>query len=59
MTIWLKQVSSAEVAKNEMVLTLGWMNRYSSVEVFANKCFANARKRFSNLLTWVDKIQCR
>jgi transposase len=52
----LKQVAGIDVAKNELVVSLGRMNPDTSIEVFANKCFANTLKGFSDLLTWVAKM---
>jgi transposase len=52
----LKQVAGIDVAKNELVVSLGRMNHDTIIEVFANKCFANTPKGFSDLLAWVAKM---
>lgn len=52
----LKQVAGIDVAKNELVVSLGRMNADTSIEVFSNKCFANSNKGFSDLTTWVAKM---
>lgn len=52
----LKQVAGIDVAKNELVVSLGRMNPDTSIEVFANKCFANTPKGFSDLLIWIGKM---
>ena len=52
----LKQVAGIGVVKNELVVSLGRMNPDTSIEVFANKCFANTNKGFSDLVIWVGKI---
>ena len=55
----LKQVAGVDVAKNELVVSLGRMNPDTSIEVFANKCFANTNKGFSDLMTWVAKMMSK
>lgn len=52
----LKQVASIDVAKYELVVSLERMNPDTSIEVFANRCFDNAPKSFSDLLIWVSKM---
>jgi transposase len=52
----LKQVAGIDVAKNELVVSLGRMNPDTSIEVFANKCFANTAKGFADLMDWVAKM---
>ncbi len=55
----LKQVAGIDVAKNELVVSLGRMNPDTTIEVFANKCFANTNKGFSDLMTWVTKMMSK
>lgn len=55
----LKQVAGIDVAKNELVVSLGRMNADTSVDVFANKCFPNNSKGFSELINWVSKMMVK
>lgn len=55
----LKQVVGIDVAKNELVVSLGKMNADTSTEVFANKCFPNNPKGFADLTIWVSKMMVK
>ena len=51
----LKQVCGIDVAKDELVVTLGSLQETLSTKLFAHKNFTNNLKGFSNLLLWVAK----
>lgn len=52
----LKQVAGIDVAENELVVSLGRMKPNTIIEVFANKCFANINKGFSDLMSLVALV---
>jgi transposase len=52
----LKQVLGIDVAQKELVVSLGRLYEDLTVEVYANKVFANTPKGFTTLLSWVKKL---
>ena len=52
----LKQVLGIDVAKKELVVTLGKIYEDSSVELFAHRVFKNKESSFALLMKWVEKI---
>jgi hypothetical protein len=52
----IKTMDRPAIDKVKPDLSLGRMNPDTSIGVFANKCFANTPKGFSNLFIWVDKM---
>ena len=52
----LKQVVGIDVAKDELVVTLGCMHDDLSVECYAHKSFDNSAKGFTGLVAWVKKL---
>ncbi len=56
MTKPLKQTAGIDVAKHELVVSLGRMNPDTTVELFACKAFTNNIKGFNNLIAWVNKL---
>ncbi len=56
MTTFLKQVVGIDVAKNELVVSLGRIDESLSVEIFAYKTFKNRVSGFSMLKKWVEKL---
>lgn len=51
-----KQVLGVDVAKDELVTTLGRMLEDLSLELYARKVFRNNESGFKALLSWVDKL---
>lgn len=51
----LKQVVGIDVAKNELVVSLGRIDEELTVEIFAHKTFSNRPSGFSSLKKWVQK----
>lgn len=51
-----KQVLGVDVAKDELVVTLGRMLEDLSLELYAHKVFKNSEGGFKALLSWVDKL---
>jgi transposase len=51
----LKQVCGIDVAKNELVVTLGRLLDNLTPELCAHKSFSNSDKGFNSLLDWVNK----
>lgn len=52
----LKQVLGIDVAQNELVVSLGRMHEDLTIEIYANKVFANTNKGFAILIPWVKKL---
>jgi transposase len=52
----LKQTARIDVAKHELVVSLGRMNTDTTVDVFACKAFTNDIKGFGNLINWVSRL---
>lgn len=52
----LKQVAAIDVAKDELVLTLGRINEDLSPELFAHKTFENSLRGFKELVKWSEKL---
>ena len=52
----IKQVVGIDVAQKELVVSLSRMDEQVTVEVFANKVFANNPKGFTALMGWVEKL---
>jgi transposase len=52
----LKQVLGVDVARKELVVTLGRLLADLSIELYAYKVFANSEKGFLSLLTWTKKL---
>jgi transposase len=55
MTDIVKQVAGIDVAQNELVISLGRMNRSIEPEIYAFKTFANKPSAFAALLVWIKK----
>ena len=55
MTAPLKQTAGIDVAKNELVVSLGRMNYNTEIIIFAHKTFANTKAGFAALLAWTQK----
>ncbi|AZA84564.1 IS110 family transposase [Chryseobacterium lactis] len=55
MKVLLKQTVGIDVAQNELVVSLGRMDEHLSIEVYAYKVFANTKKGYSALVSWVNK----
>lgn len=55
MRVLLKQTVGIDVAQNELVVSLGRMDEQLSIEVYAYKVFANTKKGYSALVSWVNK----
>ena len=52
----LKQVAAIDVAKEELVITLGRTMEDMSQQLHAYKVFTNDPKGFKDLIRWVDKL---
>ncbi len=52
----LKQVAGIDVAKNELVVSLGHIDEELTVTIFAHKTFANKPSGFSMLKKWAQKM---
>jgi transposase len=52
----VKQSVGIDVAQNELVVSFGRMYEDWSCEVFAFKTFANNKKGFTSLVSWVNKL---
>lgn len=52
----LKQVVGIDVAKDELVVSVGRVDQDLNVEIFANKTFTNRLSSFAALRKWVDKL---
>lgn len=52
----LKQVVGADVAQNELVVTLGRMFDDLTIDLYAHKVFRNTEKGILTLLDWVKKL---
>jgi len=52
----LKQVLGVDVAKDELVVTLGKMYNDFSIELYAHKVFKNKESGFTALVDWVNKL---
>lgn len=52
----LKQVLGVDVAKKELVVSLGSMKSDFSLEIYAHKVFKNSENGMSELLKWVKKL---
>jgi transposase len=55
MTKILKQVAGIDVAQDELVVSLGWVDQSLCKEVYAYKTFANKPSGFAALLVWIRK----
>lgn len=55
MTNILKQVAGIDVAQDELVVSLGWVNASFEKEIYAFKTFANRPGGFSAMLAWIKK----
>ena len=55
----LKQVLGIDVAKNELVVTLGRNYEDSSVELFAHRVFKNKESVFESVIKWAEKISAK
>ncbi len=55
----LKQTAGIDVAKDELVVTLGQMDQETHVELVACKTFINNKKGFSELIRWTEKLLSR
>lgn len=53
---YLKQIVGIDVARNELVVTLGKMREDLSIELCARKTFANSKNGFFGLVCWVKKL---
>lgn len=56
MGTFLKQVVGIDVAKNELVVSLGRIDESLTVEIFAYKTFKNQASGFSMLKRWAEKL---
>ena len=56
MRTFLKQVVGIDVAKEELVVSLGRIDESLSVEIFAYKTFKNKISGFSMLRKWAEKL---
>jgi transposase len=52
----VKQTVGIDVAQKELVVSLGRMYDDFTVEIYAYKTFRNAKKGFSDLILWVNKL---
>ncbi len=52
----LKQVAGIDVAKKEIVVSLGRMHEDLTIEIYAFKIFTNNEKGFMALVFWVKKL---
>jgi transposase len=52
----LKQTAGIDVAKNELVVSLGQMDQDTAIELVACKTFINNKKGFSELIRWAEKL---
>lgn len=52
----VRQVAGIDVAQNELVVSLGRLYDDFSLELYANKIFANNEKGFEDFLSWVGKL---
>jgi transposase len=52
----LKQVAGIDVAKKELVVSLGNMDENLKIEIYASKTFLNTTKGFKELTIWVSKL---
>src|SRR5215207_1069475 len=52
----LKQVAGIDMAKNELVVTLGRIYEDLSIELFAYKTFPNNEKGFLAFMIWIKKF---
>ena len=52
----VKQVAGIDVAKNELVVSLGRMNRGMDLDIYTFKIFTNNTKGFNDLVAWVNKM---
>ena len=55
MTNIVKQVAGIDVAQNELVVSLGYIDQSIQTKVYACKTFANKPSGFAALLVWVNK----
>ena len=55
MTI-LKQVLGIDVAKDELVVSLGRMNYDLSIEIYSTNVFPNTPTGFKSLIKWVNQF---
>jgi len=55
----VKQAVGIDVAKKELVVSLGRMSHDTGVEIYAHKTFPNHTKGFANLVAWVGKMTLR
>jgi transposase len=53
---YLKQIVGIDVARNELVVTLGRMQEDLSIELCARKTFANDKNGFWSLVCWAKKL---
>jgi transposase len=53
---YLKQIVGIDVARNELVVTLGRMREDLSIELCARKTFANDKNGFWSLVCWAKKL---
>jgi transposase len=51
----LKQVVGIDVAKKELVVSLGYMDEEATTKVYARKSFVNSESGFMALILWVKK----
>lgn len=56
MKTFLKQVVGIDVAKNELVVSLGRIDENLDVEIFSYKTFKNQVSSFSMLKKWAEKL---
>jgi transposase len=56
MTGIVKQIVGIDVAKKELVVSLGQMSHDTGIEIYAYKTFFNHAKGFQSLVAWVDKM---
>lgn len=56
MKTFLKQVVGIDVAKNELVVSLGRIDENLDVEIFAYKTFANRTSGFTALKKWAGRL---
>jgi transposase len=52
----LKQVLGIDVAQKELVVSLGRMYEDLTIDIYANKVFANRNKGFDALIVWTKKL---
>ncbi|TCC87902.1 IS110 family transposase [Pedobacter frigiditerrae] len=55
----VKQAVGIDVAKKELVVSIGRMSHDTGVDIYAHKTFSNHARGFMDLVAWVDRMTMR